>query len=342
MEAYQLEQEHHQNIKLTSAEIASLWSTYMSDSAALCILSHFLATVEDPEVKTEIEFSLSVSASHIQKITEIFNKEQYHLPIGFNLEEDVNPAAPRLFGDSFYLYFLLNMGVGGLANYGMALNLSTRKDTIDFFSKAIYQSVELKQRVTTIMLNKGTYIKPPYLDYNEKPSFVEKEGFLRGWFGERRSLTSQEVAHLYLNLYNNTLGKAILIGFSQVARTPEVRDFFIKGQEKARKFIDILSSVLTESSLPAPMTWDAVVMNTTIAPYSDKLMMFLIGAVSALGIANYGGSLSMSLRHDLAARYSRLIAEAGTYAEDGACIMINHGWFERPPQSIDRRHLSKK
>lgn len=337
-----MEHETDKKIHLTSAEIASLWSTYMSDSAAICIASHFLKTVDDPEVRQEIEFALDVSRDHIDEITRIFMEEEYHIPIGFDLEKDVNINAPRLFADSFYLYFLLNMGIGGLANYGMALNLSTRKDIIDFFSRAIYKSVDLKRRVTEVMLNQGIYIKPPYLDYNQKPSFVEKESFLRGWFGNRRALTSQEVSHLYLNLYNNSLGKSIMIGFSQVATSPEIRAYFIKGHDRARKFLDILSSVLTESSLPSPMTWDASVMSSTTAPYSEKLMMFLAGAITAIGIANYGGSLSMSFRHDIATRYLRMIAEAGTFAEDGASIMINNGWFERPPQSIDRENLSKR
>ncbi|HLO12660.1 MAG TPA: DUF3231 family protein [Pseudoneobacillus sp.] len=338
-----MEHVEHQNVQLTSAEIASLWSTYMSDSAALCILTHFLETVEDPDVRPEVEFSINISKNHLEEIRGIFVKENYNVPIGFVLEKDVHKNAPRLFSDSFYLYFLLNMGTGGLANFGMALNLSTRKDTIDFFSRAIYSSVELKQRITEIMLNKGLYIKPPYLDYEgEKPTFVEKESFLRGWFGQRRTLTSQEVSHLYLNLYNNALGMAIMIGFSQVANTPEIRDYFISGHDKARKFADILRSVLTESSLPSPMTWDTEIMKTTIPPYSEKLMMFLGGALSAMGIANFGGSLSLSLRHDIALKYSKMIAETGSYAEDGASIMINHGWFERPPQSIDRENLIKK
>jgi hypothetical protein len=342
LEAHGVEHEKESHIKLTSAEIASLWSTYMSDSAALCVTTHFLETVKDPDIRPEIEFAYSVSKNHLEEITDIFNKENYHIPIGFSVERDVFIKAPRLFSDSFYLYFLLNMGGGGLANYGMALNLCTRKDTIDFFSNAVYKSVELKKRVTEVLLNKGLYIKPPYLDYTERPSFVEKESFLRGWFGERRTLTSQEVSHLYINLYNSSLVEAILIGFSQVAETKEIREYFVRGHEKARKFRDVLSNVLTESSLPAPRTWDTEIMNSTAPPYSEKLMMFLAGAISAIGIANFGGSLSMSFRHDIASKYAKFIVESGSYAEDGASIMINNRWFERPPQSIDRENLAKE
>lgn len=229
------------------------------------------------------------------------------------------------------------MGSGGLANYAMALNISTRKDTIDFFSRAIYQSVELKQRITNV--NKGLYIKAPYLDYKEAAQFVAKESFLRGWFGKRRTLTSQEVAHLYLNSFNSQLIEAILIGFSQVAEGTEVKNYFKKGHILSRSIIKDLGEVLTESSIPAPRTWDTEIMNSSEPPYSDKLMMFLVGAISAIGIANFGGSLSLTLRHDLALRYWAILNKIGTYAEDGASIMINHGWFERPPQCINRRDL---
>jgi len=338
MRCFTLDQ--RRNIKLTSSEIATLWTTYMSDSASICILSHFFETVEDQIIKDEISFAINVSKSHINNISKIFNQENYHVPIGFDKNNDVNNHAPRIFSDSFYLYFLRNMAAGGLANYAMALNLSTRKDIIDVFSECVKQSVDMKKRITDVMLHKGLYIKPPYLDYIEKPSFVDNESFLRGWFGQRRTLTSQEASHLYLNLYNNALGKAIVMGFGQVAKTEEIRNFFKKGNEIATKFIDILSTPLTESDLPVPMTWDTEVMNTTTPPYSEKLMMFLVGAISGIAIADYGASLSLSLRHDLAQKYLKLITEAGSYAEDGASIMIKNGWFERPPQAIDRRAIS--
>jgi hypothetical protein len=333
--------ENGTNIKLTSAEISTLWSTYMSDSAAACIVTHFLETVEDSEIKSEIEFALNISKTHLEEIKDIFTQENYAIPIGFSIDRDVHKNAARLFSDSFYLYFLLNMGAGGLANYSMALNMSTRKDTIDFFSRAIYQSVELKQKITDVMLNKGLYIKAPYLDYKDPATFVEKESFLRGWFGKRRTLTSQEVAHLYINLFNTQLCEAILIGFSQVAGTPDVKNYFKKGHVLSRNVIRDIVDVLLESSIPAPRTWDTEIMKSTEPPYSEKLMMFLVGAISAIGIANLGGSLSLTLRHDIALLYWTMLNKIGSYAEDGASIMIKNGWFERPPQSINRGELSE-
>jgi hypothetical protein len=225
--------------------------------------------------------------------------------------------------------------------YGMAVGMTTRDDMLDFFGQALKDSEQINRKVSETMLKKGLLIKPPYMDLNHEANYVEKESYLRGWLGHRRTLSANEVSHLYLNSHNNALGKALLIGFSQVSRTPEVRDYFIKGHDMARKHIDVLNSVLHESSQPSPMTWDAEIMDSTTAPLSEKLMIYLVVSISGMGVANYGGALAQTFRHDLALRYGRMISESGSFAEDGASIMIKNGWFERPPQTIDREYLAK-
>jgi hypothetical protein len=42
---------------------------------------------------------------------------------------------------------------------------------------------------------------------------------------------------------------------------------------------------------------------------------------------------------DLSALYVRLSAEIALYAEDGANVLINHGWLEEPTQADDRNAL---
>ncbi|MDG5789365.1 DUF3231 family protein [Evansella sp. AB-P1] len=328
-------------IKLTSAEIAALWSMYMADSGSICLFKHFLQNVDDQDVKPEMEFALDIAEKHIVELKRIFEIEGIPSPIGFNEETDLNIKAPRLYSDTFYMYFLLNTAKNGFATYGMAAGVATRKDMLNLFNMAIDQCQEINNRVTNVMLQKGIYIKPPSMDLKHRANYVAKESYLRGWFGQRRTLSATEVTHLYLNHYNNALGKALLMGFSQVAQTPEVRDYFIRGHDIARKHVDILSSILHESSEPAPMMWDTDVMESTIPPFSEKLMMFITGGISAMGIANYGGSMSQTFRHDIAVHYLKMLSEAGLFAEDGASIMINHGWFERPPQTIDREFITK-
>ncbi|WP_308162540.1 DUF3231 family protein [Bacillus sp. ISL-7] len=96
------------------------------------------------------------------------------------------------------------------------------------------------------MLSKGLYIRAPYVTTPEKVDFIRKQNFLAGWFGERRSLTTLEVTNLYANIQRNVLAMSTFIGFSQVAKSKEVGNFFSRGKEIASKHIEIYSSVLNE------------------------------------------------------------------------------------------------
>ncbi len=328
------------NIQLDSSELASLWSSYMAESATLPILNYFLNGIEDLEVKTLLEKAKDTSENHLKTLEEIFKQENYPIPVGFS-EKDVNVEAPKLYSDTYVLYFLRNYGKAGIAANGMAVSFSARGDIRKLYKHYLFETVDIEDEAKAIMLSKGLFIRSPYIDTPERPTFVEKQRFLKGWFGERRTLTGEEIAHIYLNFTSCTYARALLIGFSQVAQTKEIREFFVKGTEILRGVMDQLLFLLEESSLPYPMTWDTEVKNSTTPPFSDRLMLFQASAITAIGIANLGGSLALSLRRDLAAKYMTRLKDLGLYAEDAANLLIKHGWFERPPQAINREHLTK-
>lgn len=329
---------HH--IDLTSAEIGVLWSSYMTESATIPVLNYFNNVVEDLQIKQIVELALSKSSEHLKTLTDIFIKEKYPIPIGFS-NEDVNLNAPRLFSDTYMLFFLRNLGKAGIAADGMAFSMAARKDIRELYHHFLFEATEVEDKAKELMLSKGIFIRPPYINIPEKADFVEKQSFLRGWLGERRTLTADEIAHIFMNHTNNSNGKALLIGFSQTARSEELRNHFIRGVELARSIIKNLGTLLEESTLPAPMTWDTEVNNSTIPPFSDKLMLFHVSALNSIGMGNIGGSLALSFRRDVATRYLAMIKDIGLFAEDSANIMIKNGWFERPPQAMDRENLSK-
>ncbi|RXI96614.1 DUF3231 family protein [Anaerobacillus alkaliphilus] len=45
---------------------------------------------------------------------------------------------------------------------------------------------------------------------------------------------------------------------------------------------------------------------------------------------------------NIGANYNRMIQEVLLFAEDGAQIMIDHGYLEQPPQAPNRRDLANK
>jgi hypothetical protein len=169
--------------------------------------------------------------------------------------------------------------------------------------------------------------------------FVKKQSFLTGWFGDRRPLNGIEISHIFFNLVRNLTGSALTLGFSQTAKSPQIQKYMNRGHNISRKHVEIFQSLLAEDNLPATNNWDAVPTDSTIPPFSDKLMMFHIAGLNGAGVGYYGASLGVSSRRDLGAHYSRLSTEVLQYAEDGVNIMIDNGWLEKPPQAPDRQAL---
>lgn len=90
------------------------------------------------------------------------------------------------------------------------------------------------------------------------------------------------------------------------------------------------------------MSWDSTVLNTTESVFFNKLMMYNVAAMIAAGIGNFGMALASSPRRDLGENYASLIPEVSLYAEDGANLMIKHGWMEEPPQADNHDKLIQK
>ncbi|HEU5141513.1 MAG TPA: DUF3231 family protein, partial [Bacillales bacterium] len=173
-------------------------------------------------------------------------------------------------------------------------------------------------------------------------SFVSKHNFLAGFIGGRRPLIAAEIIHLFSNAQTNSIGNTLLLGFSQSARDQSIRKYAWRGMEIAKKHLNIFTDKLREDHLHSAPNHEDAVTDSTEAPFSDKLITFLITLLITAGIGNYGMAMSASPRHDLGTTYARLAAEIGGYAKDGANIMIKNSWMEEPPQADDRMELNKK
>ncbi|MGM7723800.1 DUF3231 family protein [Metabacillus sp. Hm71] len=327
------------NIPLTASEMGFLWTQYLNDSLATCVFKYFEKVCEDKEILSLIKDAMNLSQKNLQTITYIFNDEKHPIPVGFT-DEDVNVNAPRLFTDTFMLMYLQKMGIIAMAGIGVAIGVSARSDVSNFFTDLLLSTSELHDKARKVMLSKGVYIRPPHISIPDKVDFVKKQSFLFDFLGQnKRPLSSIEITHLFINVQTNALGKAMMMAFAQVCKGEDVKQYFMEGKGIANKHIKKFSSILTNGDVPAPMIWDSHVLDSTVAPFSDKLMMFHTTGMIAVGIGNYGTAAGTCHRMDLSATYTRLSAEIALYAEDGANILIKHGWLEEPPQADDRQAL---
>ena len=329
-------EKHH--IRLTSSEIGGLWANYISDSLFICVYRYFLEKVEDKEIQGVLEHALDLAQQHVEVVANIFKEEGHAIPHGFTAK-DVNVNSPRLFSDDFFLVYTKHMTKGVLATYGVALPHTFRNDIREHFMSCISSTMELFNETTELLLSKGLEIRSPYIPYLEVVDMVEQQGFLAGWWGKQRPLTAAEITHLYSNIQTNHLGSAVMTGFGQVVSSENLKEYMKRGKEIAKKHVEVFSSYLHNNDLPSPNTWDALVLPIKESPFSEKLMMFHTSLITAAGVGNYGTALSASLRHDIAADYTRLLGESGLYAEDGMNLLIKNAWLERPPHAADRNQL---
>jgi hypothetical protein len=325
---------------LTSVEIGILWTMFVTDSAAACILKHFLEKVEDLQIRPLIELTLNRSIKHLEIISAIFNAEDIPIPVGFN-DEDLNVNAPRLFSDSFFLIYLWNMSRAGLGGLGIVYPSLTRPDVKDIVGDIISETLDMGRKTTCILLSKGLNVRHPYVSIPKNAEFVRSNNFFGSIFGSKRKLNVIEAATLYHNTLLNSIGKAMFMGLSQVAQSKQVREHFLKGAEILAKHIDVLSSILFKDDLPTPTAWDSEVTESTIAPFSDKHMMYHVNFAAANKAGDYGFAISMSMRKDLVAVYTRLMAELLKFAGDGAKISVKYGWMEEPPKADDHETIAK-
>lgn len=324
--------------RLTSAELGTLWSQYLNDSLATCTLRFFLEKATDMDFQPLLDHAIQTSQNNLAQITQFFSEEGHVIPAGFS-DKDINLSAPRLFSDEFAAQYVHKMTTISMTATGVTIGLTARPDIKQFFTQVLQSSMELHNEAHQLLLDKGIYIRSPYIPVRKQVEYVQRQQFLTGFFGKRHPLTAIEISHLYSNHNTNALGKALMIGFGQVASLPEVSQYMNRGKQIASKHMEVFGSVLIEENLPAPMAWDHMITDSTISPFSDRLMMYHTTTLIQTGVGNYGTSLSLCQRRDLAAHYSRLSSEVLLYGEDGANIMIKNGWLEEPPHAANRDKL---
>lgn len=329
------------NVELTATEIANFWTAYQADSMEICGIKYLLIHIDNDDIRELLEHALKLSEEHFQKLTEIFKRESYPVPQGFT-EHDVNLNAPRLYSDKLCLLYIMNMSEYGLETYSLALSNSERSDVIQYFTTCLDETEKLHNWAKKVAKEKGMLTRAPHIPKPEQIDFVKDHSFLSGYIGEQRPLLGVEIGSLVYNAKRNALGQALITGFSQVAQDKKVRKYLEQGREIAGKHFEIFSSLLSKEYLSEGTTnLTSEVTDSTVPPFSDKIMMFQITTLIASSIGQYGLSMSTSPRHDIGVKYSRLMVEIAKYSNEGAKILIDNGWMEHPPVAPNRKDLAK-
>ena len=331
-------------LPLTSSEIASIWTSYMQDSMARCVLAYFLKHVEDEEIHDIVQFAYDVAISHVEKLTTIFKEEQIPVPTGFTYEHDVNLNAPRMYTDIFMLTYFTHMAQIGLVGYSGCISMSAREDIRTYYREGLNETSELFEKCSKVALSKGVFTRAPFIAYPTKTDYVNSNKYLSGLnpLNNKRPLNAIEISHLFMNIQTNLMGSKLALSFAQGTSRENVRKWMLRGRDISQKHIVLFTQVLNENDIQSPTPSDVAITDSTTPPFSDKLIMYHIAMIAAAGMGNYALATVASQRSDLVLNYERLSLEIAQYAKDGADIMIEHAWLEQPPGTQDKEKLSKK
>ena len=329
-------------IQITSSELGAIWMTYQSTSAFLVLFDLFKSNVINKEAQNILN-SYVIDAQDIKnKITDVFNKEDAVIPIGFD-ERDIIRAAPPLFDDIFCIMFLRQMMKLNRGHSAVFSALSHTKEVQDML-KLNYDIADKYYVMTTnYLLGKGVLAKPPSVTMPKHVEFIENKNYMSGYniLSEKRSLNTIEVGYINEAIENNILGMQLMTGFAQVATENEVKLYFIEGKEISKNIITELSAVLLQSDIQPPSTWAGKATDSTKSPFSDKLMMFLVSLISSSALGFNALGTSFSMRGDLHVKLALIVKNTFSYSKKGGKIMIQHKWMEEPPQMEDKNQLTK-
>ncbi|MED4206944.1 DUF3231 family protein [Neobacillus mesonae] len=325
------------SIGLTATEVSSLWSSYLKSSMELRILEYFYVSSENHEIKQVTEKMLNHSKKNINELKEIFIKENLSVPLGFT-DEDVRVEAPKVFSDTFILYFCFDLTNLSLNTYPMAISDCTKNDVRDHFQVNIEFALTIQNEIVNLMLLLGVYLRPPQVQIDSNVEFADNLFYLNGFFGGSRPVNAPEIANLSRIIHRAQFSKMIFVTFSQLAKEKELKKHFSKGRDGIQKVLDSLQEVLEKENIPISASGDYKISNVEMSPFSDKLMLFFIN--TCLGIfcfAMISQATTSSLRTDIVSKLEEIAEDMKKYYGKSLLLAIKEKWFEQPPQAVDRK-----
>lgn len=141
-----------EDIKLTSAEIGTLWGAYVNGTAIDTVNRYMVSIVENEKIRALFEEAIHIFAQQKEQIVSFIKKDGFPLPNGFN-NSDLNLNAKRLFTDIFCLHYLHIMTLHGLIGHVTALTTSVNRDLRHFYDSCDSDAKQLYHKSTELLLN---------------------------------------------------------------------------------------------------------------------------------------------------------------------------------------------
>ncbi|WP_163971844.1 DUF3231 family protein [Oceanobacillus halotolerans] len=330
---------------ITSSELGALWITYQQKTMILRMLEYFIEKSDDEKAEEIMTNLYNDISPYVDQIVSVLKEEGAAIPVGYT-EEDVNKEVPKLYDNGFDIMFVRLINEISMALHSLNITMSYREDIIIFFKELTAITQSYYNQCTQYLLEKGMLSRPPYVSMPKTAEFVKNTSYLGGLpinpFSEKRSLNTVEVAHLHHAIESNVTGLQMILGFAQCANEIQVKNYFNEGAELSKSVIKELSETLLESGIQAPVPSGGNATRSTVAPFSDKIMLYCVSLFCSFSLGANSLGTAFSFRNDLPTKMTAFSKDIFEYAHKGAKILIKNGWMEEPFQMEERKQMTKK
>ena len=325
---------------ISSSEVGTLWLTYQEKTLIMRILEYFMKKADDDEARNILGGLWQELNYYVIEIEKIFKKQGIVIPIGFN-KEDVNLEAPKLYDNGFDVMIVRILKEVSMGMYTINMNMAYNDDVIRIYEGLTTVTHKIYKLATQNLLKKGILALPPKVTMPRTTEFIKSKKYMSGFnpFNSKRALNDIELGFLHHGIEANNIGMQLITGFAQCAQNKEVRKYLEKGKDLAKKQIKIFQEILLDNDIQFSATSGSTVTTSTVAPFSDKLMMHCVTFLNGFCMVGNSFGTFFTLRNDIALKITLLAKDIYFYGQEGIEIMIKHGWFEEPPQTEDRNQL---
>jgi Protein of unknown function (DUF3231) len=323
--------------------VGTLWITYNEKTLIMRMLEYFMEKSDDQQAKNILGGLWQELNFYVLQMEEIFKDQGMAKPAGYT-NEDVNLEAPKLYDNGFDIMFVRILKEVSMGMYTINMNMSYNDKIMQIYEGLTVVTQKIYKLSTLYLLEKGILTLPPKVTMPKTTEFIKSKSYMNGFnlFGDKRALNDLELGILHHGIETNNIGLQLITGFAQCAQNKEVKQYFVKGKELAKKQIKVMQEILLESDVQFAATSGSTVTTSTVAPFSDKLMMHCVYLLNGFGLVGSSFGTFFSLRNDIAMKATLLAKDIYFYGEEGIKIKIKNGWFEEPPQMEDRSQIIKE
>lgn len=324
------------------SEVGTLWQTYLEKTLIMRFLEYFIEKADDQQARNLLGGLWQELDFYVKEMEGIFKEEGMVKPVGFTAD-DVHLDAPKLYDHGFDIMFVRVLKEVSMGLYTLNMNMTYNKRVMAIYEGLTTITQKIYKLATSYLLEKGILSPPPIVTLPRTVEFIKSKKYLEGFklTGDKRPFNNLEVGILHHTLESNNIGMQLITGFAQCAQNKEVKQYFLKGKELAKKQIKIMEDMLLKADIQLSAKSGATVTKSTVPPFSDKLMMHCIYILNGFSIVGSGTGVFFSLRNDIAMKSMLISKDIYLYAREGIELKIKNGWFEEPPQIENRAEIIK-